>query len=102
MAHPDKTTYNVGEEILIVRGVYEKEGKAVYKGSYGKKMCSVEVMDGNRWYVRNIWLTSIQPVKNSNKQSKQQEVDNLKREMKQLQLSMARLTLRLNELEKRN
>ena len=102
MAHPDKTPFNVGEEILIVRGVYKKQGKGVYKGWYGKKMCSVEVIDGRHRYIRNIWLSSIEPMKNSSKHRKEEEVNDLKREMKRLQLSMARLTLRLNELEKKN
>ena len=101
--------HQVNEEVKIVRGVYKRQGKGIYKGPYGKKMCTVEVIDGERRYCRNIWLTSIQPSKTQRKQTSTRkeskgtatELKAIKEEVRLLTVALRNLQLRVNEIEEK-
>ena len=99
--------YKIGEEVNIVGGLYKKQGRGVYKGPYGKKnkMCVVQIIDGEQRYTRNIYLSSIEPAKKRNSNSKieieRSELVAIKDELLALQQSVQRLTLRINELEQK-
>ena len=88
----------------IVAGVYKKQGKGIYKRPCGekKKMCVVVILDGDQRYTRSIYLSSIEPAKKTKKSKDETEIAAIRDEMKALQHSLQKLTLRLNELEKKN
>ena len=50
--------FQQGDPVVIIRGVYARNGHGTYLGAYGTVMCRVAVAGDNR-PERRLWLTSI-------------------------------------------
>lgn len=62
-------SYKNGDPVRIVAGKYKKYGHGTYLGVYGTVMCNVKV-DGDTAPLRNLWLTSIRPIKKAKNAAK--------------------------------
>jgi hypothetical protein len=95
--------FKSGQRVYIERGTY-KGRSAVYLGKVGSYMCRVRLQDGER----RIWLSSIAAIDNTNNddnagsggdgsddlmRSMQQDIKELRKEMHEIKLLLARLVI---------
>lgn len=107
-------TFQPGDTVRIVGGVYKRQGKAIFVSPCGKsgKMCTVTVLDGKKRYNRNIYYSSIAPERKEKEESQatapnaargdQSEIEDLRNEVQELVALVRRLEIRVNNLGKKN
>lgn len=66
--------YQTGDRVRITRGMHKKHGTGTCIEPYGKAMAGIKV-DGDSRDRRNLWLTSIEPMKRNEDSTSQQQED---------------------------